>query len=91
MPGSNTAVSHSCLTVCASTDAAILFQIVNIIVLPRTDAHDHRGKEERSPTVSLFSVIIASGFDHTVICMDFDGLLGSDCGEGVAFSICSEA
>lgn len=64
---------------------------VNIIVLPRTDTHDHRGREERSPTISLFSVIIASGFDHTVLCMGFDGLLGSDCGEGVAFSICSEA
>lgn len=60
-------------------------------MLSRTDAQDHREREERSRTVSLSSVIFASGFYHTVICMGFDGLLGSDCGEGVSFPICSEA
>lgn len=92
MPGSNTAGIQSCLTVCASKDAVILFQICkyHCVVKDWCSGPLGEGGEEQD-CFSLCSVIFASGFYHTVICMGFDGLLGSDCGEGVSFPICSEA
>lgn len=41
--------------------------------------------------LSFFPILFAPELYHTVICMASDGTLGSDCGEGVPLSVCSEA